>query len=521
MKFDLKAISLNIVAVARRNAIELAECLWFYLVYEIMHGVIVEEKLSAFPIIFFLTLFARRLSERFNSRWIYYLTPILTVVAMVVDMSEWIGSGSYIVSLIVSMLLLLIANGGKSNDSSGRALVSTLVDAVQAGAIALVSLLALCAISATVAYVFDVWSEWDRHVPLIVFVIILPMAFCGLGAGESRDEAVATIVERAMRWIVCPATIIYTAILYLYLVKIVATWTLPLGGLAAMLSAFYAVAFACKMILSVSTVRWYDWFFNRFHIISLPLLVLFWTGLVYRLWEYSLTESRCYLVVAGALMTAFSLMMFWRRSNNWRAMQVIVVVALMFTAYTPGVNAYQLTLRAQSGRLIGLARQIGACDSEGHLLVNVLKSTTDTKARNEISKTLNYIRQTADTAYVVERFGVASLDDEVREMPYRYMNRDDSPIDCRNAEAILFDTKTTLSISGQVKVARDSVSLLDERLDVDALRKAYLNGDKVVADELMRVENDSIVVYFRRVQFDCERFLENDFSVDVVMRKSK
>ena len=521
MKFDLKAISLNIVAVARRYAIELAECLWFYLVYEIMHGEIVEEKLSAFPIIFFLTLFARRLSERFNSRWIYYLTPILTVVAMVVDMSEWIGSGSYIVSLIVSMLLLLIANGGKSNDSSGCALVSTLVDAVQAGAIALVSLLALCAISATVAYVFDVWSEWDRHVPLIVFVIILPMAFCGLGAGESRDEAVATIVERAMRWIVCPATIIYTAILYLYMVKIVATWTLPLGGLAAMLSAFYAVAFACKMILSVSTVRWYDWFFNRFHIISLPLLVLFWTGLVYRLWEYSLTESRCYLVVAGALMTAFSLMMFWRRSNNWRAMQVIVVVALMFTAYTPGVNAYQLTLRAQSGRLIGLARQIGACDSEGHLLVNVLESTTDTKARNEIAKTLNYIRQTADTAYVVECFGVASLDDEVREMTFRYMNRDDSPIDCRNAEAILFDTKTTLSISGQVKVARDSVSLLDERLDVDALRKAYLNGDEMVADELLRVENDSIVVYFRRVQFNGEQFLVNHFSVDVVMRKSK
>ena len=101
------------------------------------------------------------------------------------------------------------------------------------------------------------------------------------------------------------------------------------------------------------------------------------------------------------------------------------------------------------------------------------------------------------------------------------MNRDDSPIDCRNAEAILFDTKTTLSISGQVKVARDSVSLLDERLDVDALRKAYLNGDEMVADELLRVENDSIVVYFRRVQFNGERFLVNDFSVDVVMRKSK
>ena len=521
MKFDLKAISLNIVAVARRNAIELAECLWFYLVYEIMHGEIVEEKLSAFPIIFFLTLFARRLSERFNSRWIYYLTPILTVVAMVVDMSEWIGSGSYFVSLAVSVLLLLIVNGGKSNESSGRALVSTLVDAVQAGAIALVSLLALCAISATVAYVFDVWSEWDRHVPLIVFVIILPMAFCGLGAGESRDEAVATIVERAMRWIVCPATIIYTAILYLYMVKIVATWTLPLGGLAAMLSAFYAVAFACKMILSVSTVRWYDWFFNRFHIISLPLLVLFWTGLAYRIGEYSLTESRCYLVVAGALMTAFSLMMFWRRTNNWRAMQVIVVVALMFTAYTPGVNAYQLTLRAQSGRLIGLARQIGACDSEGHLLVNVLESTTDTKARNEIAKTLNYIRQTADTAYVVERFGIASIDDEIREMPYRYMSRRGTTIDCSNADAILLGAKTSLCHDGYVTVARDSVFLLNKRLDVDALRKAYLDGDEKVADKLMRVENDSISVHFEALQFNGEEFIIDSLRGCIVMHKGK
>lgn len=521
MKLDLESLCLNIVDVARRNAIELAECLWFFLVYEKMDGVDAEEKMAAFPIIFFLTLFARRLSERFNRRWIYYLTPILTVVAMLVDMSDWIGSGSYFVSLAVSVLLLLIVNGGKSNESSGRALVSTLVDAVQAGAIAFVAMLALCAISATVAYVFNVWEHWDRHVPLIVFLIIMPMAFCGMGAGESREDNVATIVERAMRWIVCPATIIYTTILYLYLVKIVVTWTLPEGGLAAMLSAFYAVALACKMILSVSSVRLYDWFFDRFHIISLPLLALFWTGLAYRIGEFSLTESRCYLVVAGLLMTAFSLMMFWRRTNNWRAMQVIVVVALMFAAYTPGVNAYQLSLRAQTQRVIGLARQIGACDSEGHILVTAWESSTDLYTRNEIKKTLNYIRQTADTAYVVERFGIASIDDEIREMPYRYMSRRGTTIDCSNADAILLGAKTSLCTDGKVTVARDSVFLLNKRLDVDALRKAYLDGDEKVADELLHVENDSISVHFEALQFNGEEFIINSLRGCVVMHKGK
>lgn len=38
--------------------------------------------------------------------------------------------------------------------------------------------------------------------------------------------------------------------------------------------------------------RIYDWFFDRFSLVSAPVLVLFWIGVVRRLGDHGLTEPR-------------------------------------------------------------------------------------------------------------------------------------------------------------------------------------------------------------------------------------
>lgn len=107
------------------------------------------------------------------------------------------------------------------------------------------------------------------------------------------------ILEVLLNYIVTPALLIYTAILYLYMAKILFTWSLPEGGVAYLVFGFTITALAVKAVDQLLGKLIYNWFFDRFSLVSLPMLVLFWIGVMRRTNEYGLTEPRVYLLVCG------------------------------------------------------------------------------------------------------------------------------------------------------------------------------------------------------------------------------
>lgn len=96
------------------------------------------------------------------------------------------------------------------------------------------------------------------------------------------------ILEILLNYIVAPALLIYTAILYLYMAKILVTWSLPEGGVAYLVFGFTLFALAEKALQFLMRKRLYDWFFDRFSLISLPTQLLFWVGAIRRTSEYGL-----------------------------------------------------------------------------------------------------------------------------------------------------------------------------------------------------------------------------------------
>ena len=153
---------------------------------------------------------------------------------------------------------------------------------------------------------------------LIVFetfavpVLFLMMADRWREAGYESNR----ILEILLNYIVAPALLIYTAILYLYMAKILVTWSLPEGGVAYLVFGFTLFALAVKALQFLMRKRLYDWFFDRFSLISLPTQLLFWVGAIRRTSEYGLTSPRIYLLVCGGLMTLCVVLFLSRRAGR-------------------------------------------------------------------------------------------------------------------------------------------------------------------------------------------------------------
>jgi len=69
--------------------------------------------------------------------------------------------------------------------------------------------------------------------------------------------------------------------------------------------------------------------------VSLPVLTLFWIGVVRRTNEYGLTEPRVYLVVCGGLMTLCVLLFLSQRTGRYLWVCLAAWVSFAALAYVP------------------------------------------------------------------------------------------------------------------------------------------------------------------------------------------
>ena len=120
------------------------------------------------------------------------------------------------------------------------------------------------------------------------FILLAPMVFVGMES--NLNELKATSLEEIMvNWILTPVLLIYTILLYIYLTIIVIQW-------------------------------------------ELPLVVLFWVGVCYRIGQYGLTGNRCLLIYAGIVMTLFNVLSMVRiYHEGYIIMGLTIISAIIAT----------------------------------------------------------------------------------------------------------------------------------------------------------------------------------------------
>ena len=226
-------------------------------------------RLGLVPLFFALALAVNNLAGRGPWRKVYWVVwaPIVPLTLWS-GLGDWIESASFRISLgILAPLLLLLSLRAVRNDR----FVNGALVWLRSGALALlfanVALGLFYAILYSATYIFGLGGAWIEHVAVwavtICETLAVPLLFLMM-ADRWRDAELrgSRILEMLLNYIVTPALLIYAAILYLYMAKILVTWTLPEGGVAYLVFGFTMTALAVKALGQLLEKRIYDWFFD-------------------------------------------------------------------------------------------------------------------------------------------------------------------------------------------------------------------------------------------------------------------
>lgn len=297
-------------------------------------------------------------------------------------LEDWLASEpSFITFGILAPLALLLCRRAACNKRFVDDIMVWLRSGILAALFANVALGLFSAILFSTTYIFGLEGSWIEHVwiyALILFeTFVGPVLFLMMYDRWAGAECRGTrILDVLLNYIVTPALLIYTAILCLYMVKILVTWSLPEGGVAYLVFGFTLLAIAVKALQPLLQKRMYDWFFDRFSLVSLPTQLLFWIGVLRRTNEYGLTEPRVYLLVCGGLMTLCVLLFLSRRTGRYLYVGLAGFVCFAALAYLPVLEPQRIATSSQVRRAVRVAKQLNMLDGEGRLQLDAFVPDT-------------------------------------------------------------------------------------------------------------------------------------------------
>ena len=168
-----------------------------------------------------------------------------------------------------------------------------------------------------------------------------------------------------LNFIITPALLIYTVILYIYFIKVAVVWSLPKGLISVMVFIFTSVAILVKAWQPLLQKRYYDWFFDLFSLISLPALIMFWVSALYRIGQYGLTQMRIYLLLAGVVMTLAIVLFICKKKGSYITVELAAIGLLVLFTYLPFMSAKTLALKDQHSRAERIATKLDMLDADG------------------------------------------------------------------------------------------------------------------------------------------------------------
>ena len=342
-----------------------------------------------------------------------YLLPLALMVAACAMpfLTDWTEATSYWIAVFAALpLWMCVRHWLTDNEPFVQRNVQMVWSLARALLVAGILYLLYAAIAFTIISLFDIsfktWNGWYGQAAVLLFCGLAPVLFFAM---EDHPESIE--IRRfwavLLNWVLTPALLIYTVVLYVYAAKILFTWNLPKGGVAIMVTVFFVVFLAAKMLQMLTEPQPFKWFYDHFSLFLVPLLVLFWTGLSRRLMDYGLTESRYYLLLGGALMTVCVLLFLFRNRRGYFALATGALCVVLLTVLVPGLRGEKVAMRSQVHRVRTLAQQLDRLNDDGTLRLPD-PDPADTLRRVEhrrLYQALDYIGD-CDTLVLKQEFGL-------------------------------------------------------------------------------------------------------------------
>ena len=226
----------------------------------------------------------------------------------------------------------------------------------------------VAAILASISTLFNIdFSEWfQKHLYSSITAFCLPLFFLVF---QQRQENTEMTLNRSfdilVNFILAPALMIFTALLYAYVGKIILAGALPKGMVSNIALPYLVGGLGVYALRSISVKANWNGFFKFFPYLSIIPIVLLWLAIDRRISAYAWTEQRIYLVALASAITIAYTILIIPKIRQYRLISIVVMIAIF--AMTWVVNLKEIAYQSQTERFEHLLTKLNLSDGQGKI----------------------------------------------------------------------------------------------------------------------------------------------------------
>ena len=319
------------------------------------------------PMLFIFVYLSRPYSwYRFS--WIVPLLA-LAIIGMTNDSAEfYLTSPKFWGANFIALLVLLGFPFEKNNQGFTYRNFTNLFHLGLATAVWLLVFGLVAAILFTIKTLFNVEfsDSFYEHIYTSLGIFTLPLFFLVFQQRQAKSEMTLNrIFEILVNFVLAPALMIFTVLLYAYVVQIIFEGVLPKGMLANITLPYLLGGLGVYALRSICAKARWETFFKFYPYLAIVPIVLLWLAIDRRISAYAWTEQRIYLVALATAITIAYAILIVPKARQYRLISGVVMVAIF--AMTWIVKPQEIAYQSQTVRFEQLLKKLNLSDGSGKI----------------------------------------------------------------------------------------------------------------------------------------------------------
>ena len=361
------------------------------------------------PMLFIFVYLSRPYSwYRFS--WIVPLVAI-AIIGMTNDNADfYLTSSKFWGASFIALLVLLGFPFEKNNKGFTYRNFTNLFHLGLATMVWLLVFGLVAAILFTITTLFNVEfsDSFYQHFYTSLGIFTLPLFFLVFQQRQAKSEmTLDRISEILVNFVLASALMIFTVLLYAYVVRIIFEGVLPKGMLANITLPYLLGGLGVYALRSICAKARWETFFKFYPYLAIVPIVLLWLAIDRRISAYAWTEPRIYLVALATAITIAYAILIVPKARQYRLISGIVMVAIF--AMTWVVKPQEIAYQSQTARFQQLLKKLNLSDGSGKIrddvdfverLENMPKS--ELKDWKELDSVSDYLLYSIELDFSVE-----------------------------------------------------------------------------------------------------------------------
>ena len=361
------------------------------------------------PMLFIFVYLSRPYSwYRFS--WIVPLVAI-AIIGMTNDNADfYLTSSKFWGASFIALLVLLGFPFEKNNKGFTYRNFTNLFHLGLATMVWLLVFGLVAAILFTITTLFNVEfsDSFYQHFYTSLGLFTQPLFFLVFEQRQAKSEmTLDRISEILVNFVLASALMIFTVLLYAYVVRIIFEGVLPKGMLANITLPYLLGGLGVYALRSICAKARWETFFKFYPYLAIVPIVLLWLAIDRRISAYAWTEPRIYLVALATAITIAYAILIVPKARQYRLISGVVMVAIF--AMTWVVKPQEIAYQSQTARFQQLLKKLNLSDGSGKIrddvdfverLENMPKS--ELKDWKELDSVSDYLLYSIELDFSVE-----------------------------------------------------------------------------------------------------------------------